>query len=684
MTGTPKLAANVRFVKRDSNLCGVLPQFAATLGLALLLGASLLNGCKVNRSSQTIASSENDEPILREGGLAVYQLDCPEFNSLPEQLKSYAYHLSKAVLAGRDIVFDQHAPRSLDIRRLLEKALATATIPDDFRAKITEYAVKFWAANGNYDVETSRKFIPGFGKAEFDAVFTAVGIDWDKTLTLYIFDSTFLPVLVNKNPRAGDAVTESAVNFFDRGIDRKLAESLKPHFGLNGRWALLDGKLAEEVYRAGSASVPAGRMSNEVKAMVSELEAAITYAPDESRPALRALIDYLQTGEPADYDRYMRLWVQDHHCPVDYIIGFIETYMDPLGERGSYEGMIFIEDTPASVTMSTLAQNAAWFEERMPWEDRFKKREFTLPTARAFKVLTATGDGGPHCPAGINLPNEQELRETVGTKNFLLTNVMGTGSIDRARKLMGEFLPTEAEREIALQAYDARRTLIVALHEVTGHGSGKVDPALQGDPNSHLREYASTLEEARADLVAYWFIGDPHLIELGIAPPEITRESLFTNLLTYGLIDLRDVPSGDQYEEDHARAGHLIINWIIANGGGRLEAIDGKNYIRLVDAEKAHQAVGSLLAEIQRIKGTGDYAAAKKLVETYGIRFDTKLRDEVLLRVKPLNIPDRIAFANPDVEPITNLMGAVKGFNLVAKRDFIGQMRRYGEMTAGR
>ncbi len=645
----------------------------------------LTYGCKSEPKEVSSPTPTTAEVILRQDNLAIYQLYCPEFDALPERLQRYAYHLCRAAVAGRDIIFDQTIPKGLEIRQLLDSLILREDIEPALKDKIRRYTIKFWSANGNYDPETSRKFVPEF---TFDEMMIALHgsrqenesqlMHQETFFKLYIFDPDFLPVLVNKNPSKGDAVTESAVNFYDRGITRTQVEAQKPRYPLNGRYALAGGQIVEEVYRAGAPDVAPGRMADRLENVVTELESALTYAPDASRPALEALIEYFRTGEPEAFDRHCRLWVQDNSSPVDYIIGFIEVYQDPLGMRGSFEGGVFITDSAETAMMKTLATNAAWFEERMPWEERFKKKDFTLPSAKAVKMLMGIGGEGPHSPSGINLPNDQRLRETVGTKNFMLTNVMGSGAKDRANQLFAEFIPTEMERQIALEGLDSRRSAMVALHEVVGHGSGKADASLAGDPLDQLKEFASTLEEARADLVAWWFVGDPRLVELGVHSTEVTKKSAYTAMLAYTLIDLRDVPEGDQYEEDHARAGHLINNFIIAKGGARIELIDGKHYCRLVDEELTHKAVGELLAEIQRIKATGDYPAAKKLVETYGIKFDPKLRDEVIARAKPLNVPDRIAFAMPEIELIKNKMGGIRGFEIKYNKDFAGQMIRFG------
>ncbi len=629
-------------------------------------------------------------PVERVGDLAIYQLFCDRFEGLPLETKRYLYHLCRACLAGRDVAYDQLAPRGLEVRRLLERLVMTADGSNpDFDQKLLDYAKGFWAFSGNYDPETWRKFTPAFTPAELAARIAGLRSEGDgwpsdeglKAIEPYIFDADFLPVLVNKAPPdGGDPVQASAVNFYDLGLTVADIEAYPSQFTLNNRFAQAGGQVVEEVYRVGAPDVTPGRMAACLEEVVTELETAITFAPDGSRPALVELVGYLRTGAPSAFVRHQELWVKDTSSPVDYIIGFIEVYHDPLARHGTFEGMVLIEDSDQTGLMRSLAEDASWFEARMPWDDAYKKRNFTLPTARTFEVLCGTGDAGPRCPVGINLPNLQRLRGTIGTKNFLLTNVMETGAEERARLLFGEFLPTRWERERALALYDERRRAMVALHEVTGHGSGKVSPKLRGDPGEHLREFASAIEEARADLVALWFIGDAHLVELGLVPPELTREGAYTAYLAWSLIALRDVPVGDQFEEDHTRAGQMITRFIIDRGGAELEELDGKHYLRLVDVEVAHAAVGELLAELQRIRATGDRKAARRLVETYGLSFDPALRDEVVARVGPLNLPKRRAFIMPELELVTNRMGGVRDVRILYPGDFKGQMLRFAAL----
>ncbi|MFH0766412.1 MAG: peptidase M49, partial [Calditrichota bacterium] len=536
----------------------------------------------------------------------------------------------------------------------------------------------------------SRKFIPSFSPdnwrnaiSRMDLKSLPVPLEQLPELNPYIFSPDYKPQLVNKSPAEdGDPLLNSAVNLYNPDITYLEADTFDYQFELNGRLAKSSGQLVEEVYRAGAPDVAPGRRCENIKGMISELESALAYAPNESRPALTELIHYLQTGDHAAFYRYCELWTKDNSSPVDYILGFIEVYHDPLGRRGSYEGLIMIEDQEASAAMQALARNAAWFEARMPWAEEYKKQEFTLPSARAFQLLLGVGDGGPQCPAGINLPNDQRLRETVGTKNFLLTNVMDSGAEERTRILFEEFLPTPEQRTQALTCLREQSRAMVAMHEVIGHGSGRKDPRLEGDPALLLKEYGSTLEEARATLVALWFVGDPHLVELGVIPAEVPREGVYRGLLAGDLIGLRDYPEGSYIENDHARAGHLMVNYILAQGGAELTVINNKRYLLLTNIESAHQAVGDLLAKIQRIKATGDYPAAKDLVETYGVRFDSGLRDEVIARIKPLDLPDRKAFIMPELELVRNKMGGVTDVKIVYPRDMIKQMTNFGAWSA--
>ncbi len=652
----------------------------------LLYIIPLFLNCKMEVMENTTIPPRG-EPVLRCGNLAVYQLFCESFEQLPLELKRYAYHLYRASVEGRAILFDQHSPRSLEIDALLRLLFEQENLPSDFKTKLESYAIRFWAFNGNYDYETSRKFTPEFSfdellsvVKEFRSTIPELPSDVElEELKPYIFDINFKPILTNKNPVDNeDNISASAVNFYDEGITRSDIEHIAVRLSLNGRFAKVGDSIIEEIYRTGTPDIPPGRMAEALKRVVVELESALQFAPDDAQPALKELINYFRTGDPEAFNRHCRLWVKETTCPVDYIIGFIESYADPLGMCGSFEGMVFVEDTITTKIMRALAQNAEWFEHRMPWDERFKKKSFTPPTARAFNVLVGTGDGGPHCPAGINLPNDQRLRETVGTKNFLLTNVLETGAEDRARILYREFLHTDEERQIALAGFKSRHLALIGLHEVVGHGSGRADPQILGDPSDMLKEFGSTIEEARADLVAYYFIGDPYLVELGVHSPEVTRQGAYCAMLAGALIDLRDVPEGDQFEEDHSRAGWLIANYIISKGGACVESIDDKHYFRLKDVDVAHNAIGELLSEIQRIKATGDYLSAKRLVETYGIKFDPKLRDEVVKRARPLNLPERFAFVMPELELVKNKMGGVKDVKIIHRGDFIKQMLDFG------
>jgi len=651
--------------------------------LAILILASSVVNCR-KQPEPAASHPGRGEPAEQVGNLWLYQLYSDHFDALPQPLKQYAYHIYRAGLAGRDITYDQLAPWGLEIRQLLDN-MAVQPADDDtiFQRQFDQYRKRFWAFNGNYDPETRVKFVPEFTADRLAQRLERLGLAGKfESLRPFIFNIAFLPVLVTKNTTSGnDPVSASAVNFYDRGLTRKEVEGFSSRYGLNSRLTKTGGQIVEEVYRAGAPDVAPGRMTAALENVISELETAREYAPDKSRTALTELIRYFRTGKETDFIHHQQLWVADNRSPVDYIFGFVEVYDDPLGKRGTFEAMVLVEDSAMSRAMTALAGDAAWFEARMPWADEFKKHEFTLPTARAFEVLGGFGDGGPQCPWGINLPNFQHLRETIGTKNFLLTNVMETGAEERGRKILAEFLPTREQLESATAFYMQRTVALVALHEVTGHGSGKVSAAVGGNPDAYLKEFASTLEEARADLTAYWFIGDSHLVSLEVIPAGLSREGAYRAMLAHSIANLRDVPTGDRLEEDHARGGWMNANWIVAHGGAVDTVINGKNYRLLTDLDKAHEAVGDLLAEIMRIKATGDFIAARKLVETYGIRFDPNLRDEVRARLEPLGLPERVAFIMPELELVQNKMGGVKDVKISYPRDFKGQMVRFGKMN---
>lgn len=646
--------------------------------LALGVMGLVLGGCGGIQPQGEIPPGE---PVEVAGDVAIYQLTAESFNALPLQMKRYAWHLYRAGIAGRDVTYDQLAPRGLEIRRLLESLMSRDGGRDgDFPRQLREYAVRFWLGSGNYDPWSRRKFVPGFGYEAFvERAMGLSGVDGEylEGLKPYLFESDFEPQLVVK-AGTGDVLVASAVNLYAPEVARQAAEEFPGVHSLNSRLGYADGKVVEEVYRAGGDGVPPGRMAQALGKVTAELEAALAYAPESSREGLREFIRYLRTGEPDAFRRHSELWVQDREPPVDYVAGFVEVYDDPLGRRGTFEVMVMVEDRAAGQAVRALGQDAAWFEQRMPWDEKYRKHHFELPAARAVELVGGFGDGGPLSPCGVNLPNFQDLRQTIGTKNFIVTNVLAAGSVAEAQRWYQEFLPTTAEREAALRDWSARRLALVALHEVTGHGSGWVPSAPEVDPDARLGQYASTLEECRADLAAYWFIGEPHLVELGLVPRPLDWEGAFTAMLAGALMTLRDYPEGDRILDDHDRATWLAASYLLERGAARMESIAGKRYLRLVDAGVAREVVGELLAEIMRIKGTGDYPAARELVETYGVGFEPALRDEVVQRAGAVGFPRRKAFIMPELELVRNRMGGVKDVRVVYPRDFVGQMLKWG------
>jgi dipeptidyl-peptidase-3 len=456
-------------------------------------------------------------------------------------------------------------------------------------------------------------------------------------------------------------------------------DTFRERHPLNSRLLKQDGRLVEEVYRVG------GRFGASIEAIVEHLKAAIPYASEPMANALRALVRFYETGEDADRERYDIAWVQDTASPVDTINGFIEVYLDARGVKGAWEAIVWYVNREKTFQIRTIADHAQWFEDRLPCDPRFRKTTAHGVTAAAIDVVIETGDSGPVTPVGINLPNDQGIRERYGSKSVSLANVHEAYDKSTLPELRTEFswTPEEAARAVAWNAFASELT--TNLHEVIGHGSGQVDATLNGNPHLALKEQYSTLEEARADLVALYFLPDPKLVELGLVPAEHHEDIVLAEYEGYTrnvLVQLRRVREGTHIEEDHMRNRQLIIRWLMAH----TTAIDvrtrnGKTFYVMTDARAFRDGVGRLLGEVQRIKGEGDYAAARALVESYGVHFDAALRDEVVARVDRLQLPSYTGFVMPTLEPVVDAAGAIVDVTIAYPLDFTAQMLEYSAAT---
>jgi len=493
------------------------------------------------------------------------------------------------------------------------------------------------------------------------------------------FDVSVDPMVTAKTPPPGkDILTASANNLY-AGVSMKDLEGFPEKYPLNSRLVKQNGTPVEEPYRVG------GRYSGQIAAIAGHLEAAIPFATEPMAKALRALITFYKSGETKDREAYDIAWVQDKASPVDTINGFIEVYLDARGIKGAWEGLVFYVNREKTAEIQKLARDAQWFEDRMPWDAKYRKTGVQGITANAIDVVIETGDSGPVTPVGINLPNDQAVRERHGSKSVSLSNVNEAYDKSTLPAFRSEFswTPEEAARATKWNAFAGELT--TNMHEVIGHASGKVDEKLKGNPQAFIKEQFSALEEARADLVALYFLPDPKLVELGLVGAsdhaEIVRAE-YEGYTRNALVQLRRVRQGTQIEEDHMRNRQMIVRWLMAN----TKAIaphtrDGRTFYEMVDPQAFREGVGRLLADVQRIKGEGDYAAAKKLFETHGVHFDPKLRDEVVSRVDALNLPSYSGFVMPKLEAVRNGTGEITDVTISYPLDLTRQMLEYSAAT---
>lgn len=624
---------------------------------------------------------------------AILQLYSDGFEKLGKADRLKAYHLIRASLAGRDVYFDQNHRDALEVRNIIEEILLHPKgIDAALLAKVESYAKLFWVNSCQYNERTKKKFVPKFTFAQLcRAARKAVGNGAalpakgdEKSIRKYlekfektIFDADYEPLATNKNPQGKeDLVTGSANNFY-LGVTAKDLEGFDEKYALNSRIAKENGKVVEQVYRTGNKSkkIPAGLYAKQLAKMNGHLQKALPYANKAQKEAIAHLMEHFQTGELEEFEKYNIAWVKDD-SQVDSIIGFIEVYKDPRGMKGSFEGIVYCIDQKTTQLMKKISQNAQLFEDRAPWDDKYRKKHAACPTALAITVLLGTGDGGPTMPLGINLPNSNFLRQKYGSKSVLLTNVLAAtnGVIDQ--KMTDEFAFKEAKALLKKHSEEAEN-LHVALHEVLGHGSGKSNPKLKHEPASYIKEYYSTLEEARADLVALYAMFDPKLVELGIMSSRDVACAEYWRYATADLAMLRRIKT-DRIEDDHMRATHLIIAYVMQKFGA-IEAVEenGKVFFKVNSMEKMHEGVGTLLAELMRIKAEGDYEAARKLITRYAITFNKAWRDQAISRADKIGLPEYFAFAMPDYAPIRNKKGEIIDVSVGYGGGFKAQMLKY-------
>lgn len=620
-------------------------------------------------------------------GVGIVQLRADGFDKLSLKDKLLAYHLVKAAEAGHQIIYSHNHRYALEIRDWLEAIwLHPKGIDAGVLARIKHYTKLFWLNGGPYHNRNKTKFPAGFTKAELEKALAQAKkngakldlTNFEKAAPL-LFDPAFEPIKKEMKPKDGkDILTASGMNYYV-GVTMADLKGFKEKYPLNSRLVKKDGKVIEEVFRAGDPKrkIAPGLYAKELGEVIAELGKAIEFASTEQQKVtLRELIDHLQTGDNGAFDKMNISWLKDNPR-VDLILGFIEQYIDPRGIKGAYEGIISFVDPKQTKLMKAVANNAQYFEDHSPWLEIYKRKGISVPVANAIHVLVGTGDSGPFLPAGINLPNSDEIRQKHGSKSVLLTNV--NQAIDRATLNVGlkEFgLPEYRDdfKRYSGVCWDA----VVALHEVVGHGSGKTTEKVQGKPAKFIKEFYSALEEARADLVALHHMFDPKVVEIGLFPNKRLAEVCYRLYVQSDMLMLRRLENQKVIHDDHMRAHRLIV----AYAERKFKAIktitrDGKRYMVVSDVLAMKKAVSELLAEVMRVKAEGDYEGAKKLFETYGTTFDLSLRDEIVARAKKVGMANFHAFVNPQFELVKDASGTITDVKVVYKESFDEQMLRY-------
>lgn len=643
---------------------------------------------------------ENLSPALeRFHDLQILRYDVVGFENLSLQQKELIYYLSQAALAGRDITWDQNFKHNLTIRRTLEEIVKHYPGDrNDQRFKdFLIYTKRVWFSNGIHHHYGSDKLIPQMPQDYFlqlvhatpsESFPTAEGESKEalgQRLAVILYDPMIAAKKVNLDSSV-DQVAHSAVNFFEGLTQAEVTDYFKSitdikdatpiSYGLNTKLVKQDGKVSPQTYKIG------GMYSKAIEQICYWLKKATTVAQSPlQREAFEELIRYYETGDLRAFDRYNILWVKDTESVVDAVNGFIETYDDPLGHTGTYESVVSFKDLDLTKKFGVLSHEAGWFEKNSPIDAQYKRNDVVGVSYKVITVAMESGASSPATPIGINLPNADWLRAAHGSKSVSLRNI--EDAYDRARKASGaakEFYLPEQQKWLDEHG-ELVNKLTTGLHEVVGHASGILKPGV-GTPHETLKGYASTLEEARADLVALYFIGDQHLVDLGLTPSTDVVKAEYVQYMTNGLfLQLTRIEPGKNIEEAHMRNRQLIARWVYEHGLAEkvteLLQKDGKTYVQVNDFGKLRVLFGQLLREVQRIKSEGDYAAGKALVETYGVNFDRTLHEEVLARWKKLDLPAYMGFVNPKLTLVQDTAGKVTDVTVSYPTDFTEQMLDY-------
>ena len=608
--------------------------------------------------------------------IEILRFQIPAFYDLSLKQKELAYYLYQAALSGRDIFYDQNYKYNLVIRRTLEAVINSYS--GDKNSKEWEnfltYTKRVWFSNGIHHHYSTKKFLPDFSTKYFEKLVNNTDhslLPLEKDQTVQEFLSVLCPIIFQPDvdPRKVvldpdvDIIKSSAINFYENISQNEVEEFYKDKIdnkinqpvshGLNSKLIKEHGRIIERKWKEGE------MYSAAIEKIIYWLEKAVTVAENETqKQAFNKLIEFYNSGDLKKWDEYNIIWIQDTESTVDAVNGFIEVYNDPLGYKGSFESVVSIKDFKATKRIKTISDNAQWFENHSPIDDKYKKKNVVGITAKGITVVVESGESSPSTPIGINLPNARWIRKEYGSKSVNLSNIVYAYDKAASQEALKEFSYSREEVDRANTYGPLADSLETDLHEAIGHASGQIMPAV-GTPKQTLKNYASTIEESRADLVALYFLPDRMLVELGLFPNDEAYKAEYDKFIKNGLmLQLFRVKPGENIEEPHMRNRQLISSW--AYEIGKSESIiekktkEGKTYFVINNYAKLRSLFAQLLKEVQRITSEGDFGAAKDLVETYGVKVNQELHKEVLERYSKLNIAPYKGFINPYLKPVMN------------------------------
>lgn len=641
-----------------------------------------------NSDSAKVETASNF--VDRFADIQVLRYDVDGFDKLSLDQKKLIYFLTEAGLSGRDILYDQNNAFNLEIRHALENIVSNykGNNQDENYQKLMTYAKQVWFANGIHHHYGMDKIMPTFSQDYFKTVLKETNTKISAEAIEAIFSTTKYMKRKIKDANV-DMVVASANSFYGPGVTQKMVEEFygaridkndhtPVEHGLNSTLILKDGKLYEDVWKSG------GKYGSAIDKIIFWLEKAVTVAENnEQKEAFIKLIEYFKTGDLKTWDDYNILWAKSTKGDIDYILGFIEIYGDALGKRATFESVVQMTDFVASKQMKVVAENAQWFEDNSPLFPEHKKKNVKGVTYKVVQAVSESGDCSPATPIGINLPNNEWIREQHGSKSVSLGNIIEAYEKASGSGILTEFAYDESEIERGKKYGALGGKLHTALHEVIGHASGQINKGV-GTTSETLKNFASTLEEARADLVGLYFIMDQKMIDIGLVPNFEVGKAEYDGYIRNGMmVQLQRLDIGKQVEEEHMQNRQLVASWVFEKGAKdnvvQKFNKNGKTYYKINDYDKLRTLFGELLKEIQRIKSEGDYAAGKHLVETYGMKVDQKIHKEVLDRVKPLNIAPYSGFVNPIYTAVTNDKGEITDIKMENKQTFVEQMLYYGK-----